>query len=430
MDCPVNQATDPKEQCARRKEMNSWHRLPQLIAYRFRLILHRQKSLACCFLLERLICPAKCLIKVRSILEDRTGNGDIGDFRILVKQREIPFDVGRYGPLLDAQKVVSHHDGSVEAGELYVCKVKNARFDTRTGIICTSDNALLVESAVDLRRLKKSSTYLDRIPHEAEIVRLPGTYSSIHGMWQQNYFHWMIESLPRLYSLKLWGKPLRLLTPHTLTPLQRETLEACLPGNAELHFFDGVNTWLQVDEFVFPSFPVRKHFPILPLEYIEYVRNRIFGHFGLSDIPYGDKRIYVSRMKAQHSKPLNEAKVIELLGKYGFRPFCLEDLSFEDQVRLFHQASIVVAPHGAGLTNLIFAGKIKVIELLTRSIPPTFFFLSHTMSQEYFYLFPIEFEVGAIPDPYVQSSRYASLRKSNYTVNLEQLDALMRDIDD
>lgn len=365
---------------------------------------------------------------MRSILDARSQVDGIEDFRVLVPRREISFDLSRYRRLLDSQKVVSHHNGAMEAGELYICKFRDARFDARTGIVSTSNNELLVESAVDLRRLKKSSTYLDRIPPESQIIRLSGTYSSIHGMWQQNHFHWMIESLPRLYSLKLWGEPLRLLVPHSLTPLQRLTVEACLPENVELHFFDGANTWFQMDEFVFPSFPVQKHFPILPAEYIEYVRNRIGEYFGLSDTVCADKRIYISRMKAQHSRPLNEAQVIELLDKYGFCPYFLEDLSFEDQVKLLHQASIVVAPHGAGLTNLIFAGKIKVIELLSRAVQPTFFFLSQIVAQEYFYLFPVEIEVGAIPDPFVQSSRYSSLKRSDYTVDLEQLDALMANI--
>jgi len=45
-----------------------------------------------------------------------------------------------------------------------------------------------------------------------------------------------------------------------------------------------------------------------------------------------------------------------------------------DQVRLFSQAEIVVAPHGAGLTNILFAENLIVIELLVHMLFQAFFF--------------------------------------------------------
>jgi len=48
-------------------------------------------------------------------------------------------------------------------------------------------------------------------------------------------------------------------------------------------------------------------------------------------------------------------------------------MSFSDQVRLFSQAEIVVAPHGAGLTNILFAENLIVIELLVHMLFQAFF---------------------------------------------------------
>lgn len=47
----------------------------------------------------------------------------------------------------------------------------------------------------------------------------------------------------------------------------------------------------------------------------------------------------------------------------GFVAYTLEDMSFSDQVRLLSQAEMVVAAHGAGLTNIIFSQNLIVIEL-------------------------------------------------------------------
>jgi len=41
---------------------------------------------------------------------------------------------------------------------------------------------------------------------------------------------------------------------------------------------------------------------------------------------------------------------------------------YELSARLFSQAEIVVAPHGAGLTNILFAENLIVIELLVHML--------------------------------------------------------------
>jgi capsular polysaccharide biosynthesis protein len=49
---------------------------------------------------------------------------------------------------------------------------------------------------------------------------------------------------------------------------------------------------------------------------------------------------------------------------HGFSTHMLEDLSFDEQITLFSQAEFVVAPHGAGLANLLFCQPgTKVLEL-------------------------------------------------------------------
>ncbi|NOG52157.1 MAG: glycosyltransferase family 61 protein [Chloroflexi bacterium] len=81
--------------------------------------------------------------------------------------------------------------------------------------------------------------------------------------------------------------------------------------------------------------------------------------------PDQPRRLYISRSKARRRRVLNESAVIALLAPLGFEAFTLEDLSVAEQVRLFAGAEAVVAPHGSGLTNLVFGQGIKVIELHT-----------------------------------------------------------------
>ncbi len=64
--------------------------------------------------------------------------------------------------------------------------------------------------------------------------------------------------------------------------------------------------------------------------------------------------IYISRSKAKR-KVLNEDEVLNFLSPLGFRAYDLEDRSLAENVRLFSQAKVVVGPHGAGMSHIIFA---------------------------------------------------------------------------
>ncbi len=56
----------------------------------------------------------------------------------------------------------------------------------------------------------------------------------------------------------------------------------------------------------------------------------------------------------------------------GFISYVLEDLDFPTQVKIFSQAKIIVAPHGAGFANMIFSNNPIIIELFGQK--PSYFF--------------------------------------------------------
>lgn len=74
--------------------------------------------------------------------------------------------------------------------------------------------------------------------------------------------------------------------------------------------------------------------------------------------------IYISRSQARARKITNEQKLLEVLKKYNFEIYLLENLSFEEQIDLFSRTKNIVAPHGAGLTNIVFTkNTINILEL-------------------------------------------------------------------
>jgi capsular polysaccharide biosynthesis protein len=64
-------------------------------------------------------------------------------------------------------------------------------------------------------------------------------------------------------------------------------------------------------------------------------------------------------------------------------------MTFSEQVKLFAETEIVVAPHGAGLTNIMFCPeKTVVVELFgpPHYIRPDYFQLAHNLGLQYEYL--------------------------------------------
>jgi capsular polysaccharide biosynthesis protein len=79
--------------------------------------------------------------------------------------------------------------------------------------------------------------------------------------------------------------------------------------------------------------------------------------------------IYIARADAFKRRLVNEHEVVEALSPLGFRWVVLDGMALRDQVALFSRARCVVAPHGAGLANLVFSPPgTRVVEILSTNI--------------------------------------------------------------
>jgi capsular polysaccharide biosynthesis protein len=81
--------------------------------------------------------------------------------------------------------------------------------------------------------------------------------------------------------------------------------------------------------------------------------------------------------------PRDEDEVVEMLRGYGFESYALEELSVATQVELFANAELVVAPHGAGLANVLYADDVAIVELFGESKKTTFYRLAKLLDHDY-----------------------------------------------
>jgi hypothetical protein len=187
-----------------------------------------------------------------------------------------------------------------------------------------------------------------------------------------DYYNWMIQALPAIdASLRRANhRRITLVLPPSLQPFQEETLR--LLGYQDL-------PRLTLD--------VTSHYRFASAEFSDFLadgthlkvsRRAIATYRSLSLaapwLPGAAEEIYVARTDATVRTMQNEAELIDLLQRQGVRIIVPGALSVAEQIAAFRAARLVIGPHGAGLSNLVFCRSGSfVYEMLPRHYPNVVF---------------------------------------------------------
>jgi hypothetical protein len=227
------------------------------------------------------------------------------------------------------------------------------------------------------------------------VVTEPTNYC--YHVFNTSYFHWFMDVLPHVWYLKQhspYKKGRKWFCGKIDTPYKIESLKAFGIDTEDLvPACDGVIEFknLALAGFTFeepiftrPSFHNGIHHVGWSRAYTHDVRKALLSHFGIHD-PKREKRYYLSRSDAWHRKVTNEAEVIEVLGAAGFETIVPGELSFEDQVRTFSKADIVIGAHGAGFTNILWAPSgVRLVELMPERLADVGYrFISNMLDQKH-----------------------------------------------
>jgi len=185
------------------------------------------------------------------------------------------------------------------------------------------------------------------LPDTSEASLLSGTYHSGISPHIYSYYHLLTDLLPHLIEAP--RNPV--LVPEFMPQSFIEFLKHAhfevkiLPrGTVKVEL-------LYIPEMDLPEWSSEKVKKIQT--FFEYLLPRNFQVGSNCPIPL--KRIYVSRKMAVRRHLSNEDEFMPLLRKHNFRKVYLEQMTIMEQVELFRTTSHVIAAHGAGLTNVLFA---------------------------------------------------------------------------
>ncbi len=206
-----------------------------------------------------------------------------------------------------------------------------------------------------------------------------GAYATICISRPSNYCHWICDCLTRLWILDVCGiDDFRLVVPKKSTSFQLQTLRMLGYGEERLAPF-GHEHWI-VEHLLVPSL-TNRYRQVSP-EACRWLRERFRSALTLNAT---SKRIYISRFLARKRRVMNEDELLRVLLAAGFDCVRAETMTAEAQAETFAQAEVVVAPHGAGLANMVFMKEgTLVIELSHyRKTKPNFYSMASALGIRY-----------------------------------------------
>ncbi len=255
------------------------------------------------------------------------------------------------------------------------------------GFIVTPDNYLLNDVSIDFKdKNGYSSIFRDwRLSHITEYEGRVVVLSTDGG---NIYYHWLFQLLPRFELVRRAGIDLSGVDYFVINGLnksfQRESCEILgidstrIIQSCEVHH-------LRAKELIVPSIPLSGG--CFRPWMCQFLKDTFLTGRDDGNLKSVGRRLYISRSLASYRRVLNENEVIKYLRLRGFEEITFERLSVQQQAATMAVAEVVVAPHGAGLSNLVFcAPGTKVIEIFSPELVIGFFWkLSNQLGLDYYY---------------------------------------------
>lgn len=289
--------------------------------------------------------------------------------RNVANRSDLPADPGWWG--------YSFYDVPTRAGgETFIATVPDARIAWYTepsknnfypAILSADGRALnmrevvfrpghgeVLRRGVKPARIEKATWILERVYH--------------------NHSHWLTAHLPKLCLLRERGELDGLILPRRRNAVIDASLRMLGLEPDRLPTFDpdrplevGELTILGTDRF--------------RPELLRMVRDAL----GVEPPRPPHRRVFISRARSRGRHLVDEEEIWPLLSQAGFERAFMEELSFEEQIRMMSETQVLLAPHGAGLTNIIFCRPgAHVVEIADLGYPnPNFYALASAMDLHY-----------------------------------------------
>ena len=282
--------------------------------------------------------------------------------------------------------------------ELFVADVTGVELIGPDAVAVTTDGKYILENAVG-----KPEMLMDSLVKSIYTGNIPVHYSSspkfdsdpvanFSGIQSQAFFHWFVDYLPRMKGIEFYYNEYdtypELLIPRDPPDWLVDSLRFMSVPAGKL--VQRRKSRYHVDTLVVPTVPRHTSLTAPSGDFtrspqaLNWVADRLTDYVNQSDS--NEERILITRRDADSRRLDNESEIISLLSEYGFRSVNLSAMSLREQIALFNSTEYVVAPHGAGLTNIIYSTDIKILEIFGNFVSSIYYEIAGGLNHEYYFL--------------------------------------------
>jgi hypothetical protein len=291
-----------------------------------------------------------------------------------------------------------NESGEINFNRPFVCSIKNPLLLGPEPLITTPTGEFLYEGAAGRKHMVSRGvvrsicdgvnpfkTHKDNKKYDYERLCL------LTGSLSDAFAHWFHDYLPRLEGLEHYmnvtgNKPPILISSDPPTWMLDSLRHL---GYDEEDIVRWNSSTARVKELIIPSLRLSclsegpndpKHLHRTGYEY----RNRIINSVMRSQTPSTSPNIiYINRKDAPTRRILNRNELLTKLDIFEIESVTMSDLSFSDQVSKIQDIDGIIAPHGAGLLNMLWGDDLFIIEIFGSHVTAGNMSLAHNIGHEY-----------------------------------------------
>jgi capsular polysaccharide biosynthesis protein len=240
----------------------------------------------------------------------------------------------------------------------FVAVIPSGRATGHYGAVITADNSILFDLSPYFRVSVPTQHPIFLRARLPSLERFAGTVAVLTTRGSDNYYHFLTDVLPRIVLVEKSGISIDRYLVNRSLPFQRDLLERFgISGDRVIE--SRAHPHIQAERLVVPTLPD----PDMetPGWIVTALRDRLLPPGAVAP----RRRIYVGRGSRRHDRiVVNEPDVLAVLARRGITPLDPGRLPVADQIQAFASAELIVAPHGAALTNLAFCSPgARLVEL-------------------------------------------------------------------
>lgn len=281
--------------------------------------------------------------------------------------------------------------------EIYIAELEDVNIIGENSVIIADDYCLYDMAKRDydnrfdlrygsLRSIDKNYaivgfTYSNKILEEAAFLV---------GFAPYNYYHFTIELLSRMQYIDSFEeyRPIPILIDEKALkiPQHDELIKAVNKFNHPIIpvkrnymykvkklIYPSYNTWMPINIKAGTEFKYEDQ--LIADSAINFIRDSVLKNV----IKNGHRKIFISRKKLANARLINEEAVTEIFKQHGFEIIYPEELTFNEQVKVFSEAEYVAGATGAAFTNILYCPQnVKIICIIPQKYK---FYIYSTISK-------------------------------------------------